>query len=262
MAMWATASIQSRGVSPRLRPRSNSSASEGISANTGSSASLSNSRRATSASRRSTTTLVRSAASTRASCIACLSAERGSAAGAAANLSRLPHMAGLLRGPQAVVWSPTRRYTNASPQRRPPDRRSLGNYGGFARELNPRREPARSAAGNDAVRPRPGEPLLGASARAVLAADKARITEPVEQSENFGIVHLAPVRLAARGHGCDLNVADKRQVRLEAADEVAADDLHVIEVELNAQVRRADPLDDIGGVFHAAHEIIRAVARI
>ncbi len=55
-------SIHSRGVSPRLMPRSNRSISGGISANSGSSASLSSSSRATSASCRSTTTPVRSAA--------------------------------------------------------------------------------------------------------------------------------------------------------------------------------------------------------
>src|SRR5580692_9758512 len=54
MATWATASSHSRGVSPRLMPRSNSSTSGGISANNGSSASFNNSSRATSASRRST----------------------------------------------------------------------------------------------------------------------------------------------------------------------------------------------------------------
>ena len=46
MATWATASIHSRGVSPRLTPRSNSSTSGGISANSGSSASSRSSRRA------------------------------------------------------------------------------------------------------------------------------------------------------------------------------------------------------------------------
>jgi hypothetical protein len=59
----ATESIHSRGVSPRLTPRSNRSTTGGISANSGSSASFNSSSRATSASRRSTTTLVRSAAS-------------------------------------------------------------------------------------------------------------------------------------------------------------------------------------------------------
>jgi len=62
----ATTSIQSRGVSPWLIPRSNKSTWSGTCANRGSSASFRISRRATSASRRSTTTPVRSAASIRA----------------------------------------------------------------------------------------------------------------------------------------------------------------------------------------------------
>src|SRR3984957_11554469 len=64
--MCATTSIHSRGVSPWLMPRSNRSTLSGICPNSGSSASLRISSRATSASRRSTTTPVRSAASMRA----------------------------------------------------------------------------------------------------------------------------------------------------------------------------------------------------
>src|SRR3984885_9887941 len=66
ITIWATTSIHSRGVSPWLMPRSNRSTLSGICPNSGSSASLKISSRATSASRRSTTTPVRSAASMRA----------------------------------------------------------------------------------------------------------------------------------------------------------------------------------------------------
>src|ERR1700733_8577803 len=66
ITIWATTSIHSRGVSPWLMPRSNRSTLSGICPNSGSSASLRISSRATSASRRSTTTPVRSAASMRA----------------------------------------------------------------------------------------------------------------------------------------------------------------------------------------------------
>ena len=84
---------QSR-VSPRLTPRSNRSASGGISANSGSSASLRSSRRASSASRKSTTTLVRSAASTRAWCIASFRGESGSATSAKRRFCAFtPHVA-------------------------------------------------------------------------------------------------------------------------------------------------------------------------
>ena len=52
------------------------------------------------------------------------------------------------------------------------------------------------------------------------------------------------------------------QIFLEALEQIAADDLHVIEIELDAHVRRADLADDVGGVLDAAEKIVRPVARI
>src|ERR1700675_3539272 len=97
---------------------------------------------------------------------------------------------------------------------------------------------------HDAVRLRPAEAVLGAGARLIFAADEARITELVHRREHGRIIDLALVGLAARRHRGDLGVADRRQIFLEALEEIAADDLDVIEIELDAQVRRADFADD------------------
>src|SRR5579883_53902 len=64
----------------------------------------------------------------------------------------------------------------------------------------------RSAA--EAVALAPAEAVLGARARLVLAADPARIAEPIERVEHRRVAHLALVRLRARRHRGDLHMAD------------------------------------------------------
>src|SRR5262249_20863206 len=59
--------------------------------------------------------------------------------------------------------------------------------------------------------PAPAEAVLGATTRLVLAADPARIAEPIERVEHGGKVDLAIVRFAARRDGGDLHVADIRK---------------------------------------------------
>ena len=76
------------------------------------------------------------------------------------------------------------------------------------------------------------------------------------------VVDFALVGLVPLGHGGDLHVADQRQVGLETADEIAGHDLHMIEIELDAQVRRADLAHDVGGMLDAAEEIVGPVARV
>ena len=56
-------------------------------------------------------------------------------------------------------------------------------------------------------------------------------------------------------------MADDRQVFLEPVEQIAADDLRMVEIELDAQVRLAGLGDDVGGVLDAVEEIIRPVAR-
>src|SRR5215472_18112371 len=101
------------------------------------------------------------------------------------------------------------------------------------------------------VSARPAQAVFGSRARAVLAADPFAVAEAVERREDFGIVHLALVGLAPRRHGRDLHMADERQVFFESPDEIAADDLGVVEVELDAHVRPLHPGDDVGRLLGA-----------
>src|SRR5208282_319283 len=96
-----------------------------------------------------------------------------------------------------------------------------------------RLSPWRSSARHDAIRLRPAEAVLGARARAIFAADPTRIAGPIDRFEHGGIVDFALVGFAARRHRRDLDVADHGQMLFEAPDEIAADNLHVIEIELD-----------------------------
>ena len=64
----------------------------------------------------------------------------------------------------------------------------------------------------------------------------------------------------ARGNRRDLHMPDQRQMRLEAPQQIAAHDLRVIEIELDADIRLVRLRDDVGGVLHAIEEVVRAVA--
>ena len=66
----------------------------------------------------------------------------------------------------------------------------------------------------------------------------------------------------ARGDGCDLHVGHHRKVRRKSPDQIATDDLRVIEVELESHVRAFHLGDDIGRMLDPGEEIIRAVARV
>src|ERR1700719_3578035 len=115
---------------------------------------------------------------------------------------------------------------------------------------------------HDAVFFCPAEPVFGAGAWLVFAADPARIAGTVDGFEHGRIIDLALVGLAAGRHCGDLHVADDWEEFFESLEQIAGDDLHVIEIELNAHVGRNDFGDDIGGVLDTAEEIARPVARI
>ena len=53
---------------------------------------------------------------------------------------------------------------------------------------------------------------------------------------------------------------DQRQMRLETPEQIAAHDLRVIEIELDADIGFARLGDDVGGVLHAIEEVVRPVA--
>ena len=85
----------------------------------------------------------------------------------------------------------------------------------------------------------------------VFAADPAGVAGAVDGFEHGGIIDLTFVGLAARRHRGDLHVADHGEEFFETLEQIARHDLHVIEIELDAHVRRADLRDDIGGVLDA-----------
>src|SRR5437879_4498003 len=114
-----------------------------------------------------------------------------------------------------------------------------------------------SAPRHDPITACPAQAVFGSAARAVFAANPALVTETIEQCEDFGIIDLALVRLVPRRHRRDLHVSDQRQMLFESPDEIAADDLRVIEVELNAQVRPLHLGDDVGRLLGAGEEIVR-----
>src|SRR5690242_20447184 len=95
----------------------------------------------------------------------------------------------------------------------------------------------------------PTEPGFGRAAWPVFAADPAAVTDAVERGKYRGIVHFAFVWLVPRWYRRDLHMADHGHVLFEARDEITADDLGMIEVELDAHVRPLHLGDDVGGVL-------------
>src|ERR1700704_4808078 len=145
-----------------------------------------------------------------------------------------------------------------NPSKSPPlplPRRSISDHSRKLQRPNVRSAPEPEA-------PSPAQAVLGAPTRLVLAADPALVAEPVERIEDRRIVDLALIRLGTRRHGRDLHVPGQRQEFLETLQEVAADDLDVIEIELDAHIRPVDLGDQIRRLLDPRDEIIRPVARI
>src|SRR5215211_1725184 len=115
---------------------------------------------------------------------------------------------------------------------------------------------------NHTVSTSPAEPILRAPTWPILRADPALVAKAIDHREYGRIIHLALVWLVPRRGRGNLHVANERKVLFEAVDEIAADNLRVIKIELDAQVRPLHLGNDCGGVLGAGEEIIRAVARI
>jgi hypothetical protein len=104
--------------------------------------------------------------------------------------------------------------------------------------------------------------LLGRAARLVFEADETVVAVGRERVEDGGEVDLALVWLGAGRDGGDLDMADHVGVALDAADEIALHDLHVIGVEEELHVRLADLGDQLGDVVGARDEVARLVAGV
>lgn len=116
--------------------------------------------------------------------------------------------------------------------------------------------------GHEAIFPAPAQAFLGLPARSIFRPDPALVAESVDRREHARVIDLALIRLVPTRHRGALQVADERQVLLEAVQQIAADDLHVIEIELDLHVRLAELGDNVGGVLDAVEIIIRPVARV
>src|SRR5664279_6630706 len=85
--------------------------------------------------------------------------------------------------------------------------------------------------GNHAVGLGPAQAILSAPARPVFGADPAAVAEPVHRLEYIAVIDLALVRLVAAWHRGALQMADHRQVLLQSVEQIAAHDLHMVEIE-------------------------------
>src|SRR3954453_11002261 len=112
------------------------------------------------------------------------------------------------------------------------------------------------------IRLEPDKAVGGLAARIIFAADEAGITEPVEFVEQERIVQLLAIRLVARGDAGDLDVADHRHHLAQPHRNVAMDDLAVIDVELEFQVRKPQLLDQVAREAEIIEEVAGHIARI
>src|SRR5262249_62255853 len=117
--------------------------------------------------------------------------------------------------------------------------RLLASDGGLARRAQA-----------EADRARPPQAPRGACAGAIFAADPAMVADAVQHGENLRIAYLTLVRLMPRGHRGDLHVPDKGKMLFEAPDQIAAHDLRMIKIELNAHIWLLHLGNDVGSVFH------------
>src|SRR5437660_24959 len=89
-----------------------------------------------------------------------------------------------------------------------------------------------------------------------------RISMPPKASTVAFTAAFPFVRLAPGRNGGDLHVTDERKILFEAFDQIAADDLGMIEVELNAHIWPLNFGNDVGRLLDPAEEIIRPIARV
>src|SRR5581483_2487425 len=79
------------------------------------------------------------------------------------------------------------------------------------------------------IGPEPGKSIGRLTARVIFAADKTRITEPVELREQEWIVQLFIVGLVARRHACNLDMFDDRHHLSQPHGHIAMQDLTVVD---------------------------------
>ena len=213
MATCAMASIHSLGVSPRLMPRSNRSTSAGISPNSGSIGLVQELQPGD---------LRIMQIDHDAGALGRFDARlaQGVLEALRPRFLRLGLFGGLaFTSPHAGRLASAAARANGGPSgRRSGGPRAFNDSTATPRTAAPRRARPRFSPG-DCIRSRSSPHNRAGRAR-----------------RNGRIAHLAFVGLVARRHRGDLDVTDHRQVFLEPADEIAAHDLGVIEIELDAHI--------------------------
>src|SRR6185295_15625386 len=116
--------------------------------------------------------------------------------------------------------------------------------------------------GHHAVLPRPAEAVLGTGARSIFGADPALVPEFVHGLEYGRVVDLALIRLVPGWHRCALQVSNQGKESLEAVDQIAADDLYVIEIELHADIGLRGFFNDGSSVLDVIEKIVRSVPTV
>jgi hypothetical protein len=96
----------------------------------------------------------------------------------------------------------------------------------------------------------------------VFRSDPAGKANFIEDLKNCAAIELTRVRLVAFGNACNLDMAYMRRERFEPCNDVAFDDLHMIDVEQQTHIRQADGLNDVTCLVCSGHEISTAVATI
>src|SRR5262245_29185037 len=119
-----------------------------------------------------------------------------------------------------------------------------------------------SVGGHQAVFASPAEAILRPAARTILGADPAAITQPVHGLKDGGIIDFTLIRLMPRRHRRTLQMSDHGVEFFETADQIAANDLNVIKIELHADVRPAGLCDHIGRMLVMIEKIVWAIAAV
>src|ERR1700730_13049759 len=88
----------------------------------------------------------------------------------------------------------------------------------------------------DPVALRPAKPGDRVAAGPVLAADPALVADLVEQVEEVRVIDLADIRLVPARRAGDLDMRVQTGQFRDRRRQIAAHDLHVIEVELEPQI--------------------------
>src|SRR5262245_31874465 len=99
---------------------------------------------------------------------------------------------------------------------------------------------------SNAVLSGPAQSVFGSRPRPIFSANPALIAKLVHRLEHRGVVDLAFVGLAARRDCRALQMPDGGQEFLETVDQISANDLNVIEIELHSNVWFPNFADNVG----------------